>query len=389
MTVSGEWARNYTRYNRRLRGQRAEHRDGDHSSRFSAAGGFSRAGGGQSGIDAKQQALLKRLFPAATAFSPKGGDPPHFKAFAPEPGSGRQTLLGLAFWTTELEPFERGYDGPIKILVGMDTKGLLTGVIVTEHHEPYGNFSVERPEFAAQFRGQEHSRRLQGRRRHRCCLARHDQRDECVARRQEQRAARGAATAGAARAGQVTRADPGDGLVLVPCCTGRRARPARSTPQPAQQPSAASRLRPQAIAGSLRTMTSKCLAGATCSALRPGTWDCLPRFTALALVSFFRKSVRLKYVTFAAAVLYLGFVKSQLISIVNVFALVDWNLPIFRYSLAWYLLATFTVLSTVLWGRVYCGRMCAFGALTQLMDTIVPAGMAPRRAARDRAARGG
>ena len=101
--------------------------------------------------DAKQTALLKRLFPAATAFSPKGGDPPHYKAFSGDPRA--QTLLGLAYWTTELEPFERAYDGPIKILVGMDTKGLLTGVIVTEHHEPYGDFSVDRPEFAAQFRG--------------------------------------------------------------------------------------------------------------------------------------------------------------------------------------------------------------------------------------------
>ena len=75
-------------------------------------------------------------------------------------------------------------------------------------------------------------------------------------------------------------------------------------------------------------------------------WDLglFAAFTALALVSFFRKSVTLKYVTFAASVIYLGFVKSQLISIVNVFALVDWNLPIFKYSLAWYLLAVFTVL---------------------------------------------
>jgi polyferredoxin len=96
-------------------------------------------------------------------------------------------------------------------------------------------------------------------------------------------------------------------------------------------------------------------------------------YTVLALVSFFRKSVRLKYVTLGVTVVYLGFLKSQLISIVNVFALIDWNLPIFRYSLPWYLLATFTVLSTVLWGRLYCGRMCAFGALTQLMDRIVPA----------------
>jgi polyferredoxin len=104
-------------------------------------------------------------------------------------------------------------------------------------------------------------------------------------------------------------------------------------------------------------------------------WDLglFAAFTVLALVSFFRKSVPLKNVTFLAAVLYLGFYKSQLISIVNIFALVDWSLPIFKYSLAWYLLATFTVVSTVLWGRLYCGRVCAFGSLTQLMDSVVPA----------------
>jgi transcriptional regulator of nitric oxide reductase len=147
---------NYTRYNRR----RLE-APVNNINRIAllavllAAGGAlvaKAAAGGQSAIDPKQQALLKRLFPAATAFSPKGGDPPHFKAFSTDPRSG-QTLLGLAFWTTELEPFERAYDGPIKILVGMDTKGILTGVIVTEHHEPYGDFSVDRPEFAAQFKG--------------------------------------------------------------------------------------------------------------------------------------------------------------------------------------------------------------------------------------------
>ena len=96
---------------------------------------------------------LKRLFPAATAFSAKEGAPPHFKAFAGDSRSGAQALLGLAFWTTELEPLERGYDGPIKILVGMDTKGILSGIVVVDHHEPYGYFSVEPPAFAAQFAG--------------------------------------------------------------------------------------------------------------------------------------------------------------------------------------------------------------------------------------------
>ena len=105
----------------------------------------------QTAVDPKLQGQLTQLFPAAT-FSPKLPEPPHFKAFAPAPAPP-QTLAGLAFWTTELEPLERGYDGPIKILVGMDTKGFLTGIVVAGHNEPYGDFSVDTPEFAAQFKG--------------------------------------------------------------------------------------------------------------------------------------------------------------------------------------------------------------------------------------------
>jgi transcriptional regulator of nitric oxide reductase len=66
---------------------------------------------------------------------------------------GAEKQVGVAFLTTDLEPLERGYDGPIKMIVGMDTKGVLTGVVVVEHHEPYGNFSVDTAGFAAQFRG--------------------------------------------------------------------------------------------------------------------------------------------------------------------------------------------------------------------------------------------
>jgi polyferredoxin len=96
-------------------------------------------------------------------------------------------------------------------------------------------------------------------------------------------------------------------------------------------------------------------------------------FATLAMVSFFRKSVPLKYVTLVVSVLYMGVYKSQLMSIVNVFSTLTGNLPIFSYSMAWYLFAVFTVVTTVFWGRLYCGRICAFGALTQLIDAIVPA----------------
>jgi polyferredoxin len=96
-------------------------------------------------------------------------------------------------------------------------------------------------------------------------------------------------------------------------------------------------------------------------------------FIVLAFVSFRRKSVGLKYATFAAAIGYMGFAKSYLISITNIFSLLDWNLPIVKYNLAWYVFFGFTVVSTVLWGRLYCGRVCAYGALTQTLDVIVPA----------------
>jgi len=95
-------------------------------------------------------------------------------------------------------------------------------------------------------------------------------------------------------------------------------------------------------------------------------------FVVLAMVSFFRKSERLKIVVFILAIAYLGFGRGQLISVVNLFALASWNLPIFRYSLFWYLFAGFTIVSTVVWGRLYCGRICAYGALTQLLDKVVP-----------------
>jgi polyferredoxin len=96
-------------------------------------------------------------------------------------------------------------------------------------------------------------------------------------------------------------------------------------------------------------------------------------FIALTLVGFFRKSPALHTATLVASVAYFGFYKSALITIVNVYGLLTWNLPLVRDALLFYLFFGFMLVSTVLWGRLYCGRVCAFGALTQLMDKVVPA----------------
>jgi len=97
---------------------------------------------------------LKRLFPNAVAFSPFGGTPLHYTAYGVDPKTNPNAPpIGLVFWTTDLVPDEHGYHGPIHMVVGLDMTGIITGVFVDYHSEPYGYFSVEPPEFAAQFKG--------------------------------------------------------------------------------------------------------------------------------------------------------------------------------------------------------------------------------------------
>lgn len=102
----------------------------------------------------KPEGHLRALFPKAAAFSALSGTPVHFKAYAADPkATPNPPLLGYAFWTTDLVPNEFGYHGPIHVLVGMDLTGVITGAIVDYDSEPYGYFSVQPPEFGAQFTG--------------------------------------------------------------------------------------------------------------------------------------------------------------------------------------------------------------------------------------------
>ena len=107
---------------------------------------------GQAGLDSRTQSQLKSLFPQASGFSAKSGDVPTFKVYSGDPKAANPTVIGYAFYTTDIQPLERAYDGPIKWLVGMDLQGVLTGVVLVEHKEPYGNFSIETGGFQATFR---------------------------------------------------------------------------------------------------------------------------------------------------------------------------------------------------------------------------------------------
>lgn len=99
----------------------------------------------------EEQRIFRRILPGAETFSRKTGDVPHYKAMAVDPTTKKQVQVGFIFVTTDIEPDEYAYAGPVKVLVGMTTDGIIGGIRVVRHREPYGSFSIAPPEFAAQF----------------------------------------------------------------------------------------------------------------------------------------------------------------------------------------------------------------------------------------------
>ena len=77
---------------------------------------------------------------------------------------------------------------------------------------------------------------------------------------------------------------------------------------------------------------------------------------------------------------YMGFTKSYLISITNIFSVRRLEPADLQVQPGLVPVRRLHAGVDVLWGRFYCGRVCAFGALTQLMDAVAAAALARRGA---------
>ncbi len=104
-------------------------------------------------VTAVEQDLLQEVFPDADLFATKSGEYPNHKAYKSDEETGETRHVGFVFLTTDVVPDERAYGGPIDILVGMTTDGVLTGIRVVKHREPWGPFFIERKDYAPQFIG--------------------------------------------------------------------------------------------------------------------------------------------------------------------------------------------------------------------------------------------
>ncbi|MEH6500226.1 MAG: 4Fe-4S binding protein [Pseudoalteromonas distincta] len=94
---------------------------------------------------------IQALFPKATRIEPKQEDPPVYSVYQLD------ELLGYAFESNDYSSLQ-GFSGkPIRLLIGMDPQGVLSGVTVVEHHEPvflHGLGEQALFDFVAQYRQQ-------------------------------------------------------------------------------------------------------------------------------------------------------------------------------------------------------------------------------------------
>ncbi len=78
---------------------------------------------------------LERVMPEADRFTDRQGQPPVFEAYHIDSSTGQETLAGYVFLTSDLPPEQMGFNGPIEVLVGMDLRGVLTGIVVARYRE--------------------------------------------------------------------------------------------------------------------------------------------------------------------------------------------------------------------------------------------------------------
>ncbi len=100
----------------------------------------------------REERFLATLFPSAAGFSAREGSPPRYTAFVDE--GGRKKPIGIAFLTTDVLPSARGYAGPIHVLVGLGLDGRIAGIRVVGHSETPSYVAViDSPAFGGAYTG--------------------------------------------------------------------------------------------------------------------------------------------------------------------------------------------------------------------------------------------
>ena len=79
-------------------------------------------------------APCREVIASADSFSKRMGRPSYVEAYAS--GAGKQRLIGYVFLSTDIVDIPAYSGKPVVTLIGMDTKGIITGIRILKHSEP-------------------------------------------------------------------------------------------------------------------------------------------------------------------------------------------------------------------------------------------------------------
>jgi len=262
---------------------------------------------------------LADVLPAANVFIRKTEPFGHYLGYTTE----SEYFMGVAFMTTEVVPEETwGYRDQIVTLVGVDTAGKITGVkVLSEFESPRytKGFLSDGSWFLTQFEGK----------------------------------------------------DAGDNFVLENDIDGITGATITS--------SAVTR----SIKSGLQLITEKVLYQEVDKdnpvkhlLFQHLLWQIdfifLWIIVALAFFSFFERSKYFRYFTLGLSFAYVGILMGGGFSINDVLRLLSFHSPVFLNNLYWYSLVIIALGLTVIAGRFYCGWLCPFGAILEVLHRLIP-----------------
>ena len=264
--------------------------------------------------------LLPAAFPAASAFSERGGEPPRWTALGATTAGAKPPPLGAVVSSADIAPDVRGYAGAVPVLVGVGPDGTITGVALLPNHET--------PSYAARIEKEGFLRQFNGRR-------------------------------------------AGDPLLLGEDVDGVT----RATVTAA---AIASGVRRSARAAARESTSSAPAGGAAAGADPLARIGAVALAIALGLASLLAGSPALRWAAFAVSLGTLGLWQKTWLSAVNLANALLWRWPAWREHLPWYLLFGAAVATAAFWRNLYCARLCPFGALQELLHALLPWRLAAR-----------
>ena len=92
----------------------------------------------------------------------------------------------------------------------------------------------------------------------------------------------------------------------------------------------------------------------------------------LAMNAFLFKGVAARWVALGGTLVYLGWIDGGFLSVAHITSGIAGGPGVYLGDLAMLIMIVFTVVTTLIWGRVFCGFLCPFGALQDFMERVIP-----------------